>query len=163
MSANAYANDFHDPYSAPVLDYNKYNYNNQYTDTLTGNVMEPHDAVSFGDKISDWLGITHYHQDYDKYLSDKDKAYERAATQSARAWDEWFDSTSVQRRVADIEKAGLNPWLAIQSGLNISGNSSTAGSGSSARSVHSSKKDSNKLSQIAMAVMATAKLIAVLG
>lgn len=49
------------------------------------------------------------------------QAYERASIDSARAWSEYMDNTATQRRVKDIEAAGLNPWLAVQSGISGTG------------------------------------------
>ena len=50
-------------------------------------------------------------------LAQIDREYERASIESARAWSEYMDNTQTQRRVKDIEAAGLNPWLAVQNGI----------------------------------------------
>lgn len=113
-------------------------------------------------KIAQWFGA--WDQDeYNRFLTNQDRAYERAATSSARAWDEYMDSTKYQRMVKDLEAAGLNPYLALQGGLSAGSSSSTASQGSSARQItDSGKKQSNKLSSLAMLMIATAKLLALL-
>lgn len=88
-------------------------------------------------------------REYDKTL--QNQAYERASINSARAWDEYMDSTQVQRRVKDIEAAGLNPWLAIQNGVNSSG-SSSADTGGSAQHQTSSSQSSSVLGMLFMAL-----------
>lgn len=122
---------------------------------------EVHGATSFLDKASDFLGLSHYAEDYQKYLGDLDKLYEERRTNSARAWDEYMDSTKVQRLVKDIEAAGLNPWLAIQNGFSAGSSYSSAGSGSSARYHVDSKKEEtagNLLKSLLFVILATAKL-----
>lgn len=123
----------------------------------------PHGATSLFDKMSDLFGGTHYAEDYQKYLGDLDKLYEEGRTNSARAWDEYMDSTKVQRLVKDIEAAGLNPWLAIQNGFSAGSSYSSAGSGSSARYHVDSKKEEtagNLLKSLLLVILATAKLAA---
>ena len=156
------AQTFVDPYKDPQLNYSDYNYGGQYTDSSTGQVNQPHGANSFGEKLSDFFGFTHYDESYNRYLSDLDRAYERAATNSARAFDVWFDSTKTQRLMNDIKAAGLNPWLAVQNGLSVGSSASTAGSGSSARQQKKTSSKSSSLQTIAMSVIATAKLFAML-
>lgn len=96
---------------------------------------------------------------YSLWQSNQDKLYERESTNSARAWDLWMDSTATQRRVEDIKKAGLNPWLALQSGgINANTSTASAGSGSSARS----KESKSNIGQLAMVLLATAKLFSML-
>ena len=47
--------------------------------------------------------------DYAEYVRNE------ASAKAQRDWEEYMDSSKVQRSLKDIEAAGLNPWLAIQS------------------------------------------------
>ena len=53
---------------------------------------------------------------YEAYLNNLNNRNEYLATQSARNWDKMMDDTKIQRSMADYEKAGLNPYLLINSG-----------------------------------------------
>lgn len=88
-------------------------------------------------------------RDYQKSLDDK--AYERASIESARAWSEYMDNTQIQRRVKDIQEAGLNPWLAVQNGVSGTGTASVD-TGGSAKNKTSSKQSSSVLGMLFMAL-----------
>lgn len=72
---------------------------------------------------------------YDNYLLANERAYEQAKLHDARLWE----SMKYQIASNDLIKAGLNPWLAVQSGL--SGSSGNVGNSAS---TSSSSATSNK-------------------
>lgn len=102
---------------------------------------------NFFERIGDWFSGNDRATSYNQHSAILDKKYEQDNLTSARAWEEYMDSTAVQRRVKDIEAAGLNPWLAIQSGLSASGGSSVS-AGGSAKGYHSAKKGDNPIDTI---------------
>lgn len=93
---------------------------------------------------------------YEQELTRQDQAYERASIESARAWSEYMDNTAIQRRVKDIEAAGLNPWLAVQNGVQGTGAPSVDTGGSAQHQSRSGQSKSN----LGMLLLAIAKLLA---
>lgn len=88
---------------------------------------------------------------YQELMTARNQEYERASIDSARAWSEYMDNTQVQRRVKDIEAAGLNPWLAVQSGISGSGAPSVDTGGSAQHSTSSGQSKSG-LSALLIAI-----------
>lgn len=100
---------------------------------------------------------------YERYVAAQNREYERQSIASARAWDEYMDSTKVQRMVKDIEAAGLNPWLALNGGSIGSGSSAnSASAGGSARQSTNKKSGRSGIADLAMFMIATAKLFTAL-
>lgn len=88
----------------------------------------------------------------------------RANVTSARAWDEYFDSTAVQRRMKDIQAAGLNPWLALQSGgIQANGSAGSDNSPSSAKYHSKESKDGNPVKDIVGTAIKIIGMLALLG
>ena len=104
-----------------------YNYSYPGIDTSKGTANQ-----SSGSMASNWgttglpgwiMKLAGFDQEkkYNELMTARDQEYERASIESARAWSEYMDNTQIQRRVKDIEAAGLNPWLAVQSGVSGTG------------------------------------------
>lgn len=142
---------FVDPYS--------YSYPGVDTSQGTAHQSSGSMASNWGTSgIPGWLmNLAGFDQDkkYNELMTARDQQYERASIESARAWSEYMDNTQIQRRVKDIEAAGLNPWLAVQSGVSGSG-APSADTGGSARNKHSSGQSKSGL---AMLLMALAKIL----
>lgn len=102
-----------------------------------------------------------FESDYESYVNNVNAENEWKATQSARAWDKYLNDTQVQRLVADIKAAGLNPWLAVQNGISTSGVTSSQ----KADYKYSYKQEEKKADtgrNVALFMLAAARLLAVL-
>lgn len=90
---------------------------------------------------------------YNSALAQQERENELKDIEDARNFEIWKDSTKYQRTVDDLLKAGLNPWLAVQGGLNGStasvstGTPSHVSSAAKASAPKSSSKD-NTLSNL---------------
>lgn len=86
------------------------------------------------------------------YLDNSARAFNSQEAQKQRDWEQMMSNTQVQRGVADIKAAGLNPWLSIQN----SGIAGNVPSGSSASSSSGGASQANNKLVIAAGLIATA-------
>lgn len=101
--------------------------------------------------------------DYEAYLNNINNRNEAKAVQSARAWDEFMSSTAYSRAFEDMKRAGINPYLLLNSG-----SSPATSTGSSVKGSYDSKsslkdtQSNNKGRDMALILLAIARLAAAL-
>lgn len=106
-----------------------YNAENQTWTDDNGAYYSPDAVSAVSNMPEDWYSLLKEEQNFNS-----------AEAQKNRDFQEYMSSTSFQRMISDIEKAGYNPWLALNSGGAAMASGSTASSsGSSAASALSSK------------------------
>lgn len=84
---------------------------------------------------------------------EKAREWQVRSDASARAWEEYFDSTKYQRMMKDLKAAGLNPWLALNS---LNGSSAVGQSSGTTPSYKSSKLTDGSGDSIAGRLITTA-------
>lgn len=99
--------------------------------------------------------------DYRTYLDNLNKKNEFLASQSSRAWDKMMDDTKYQRMMKDFERAGLNPYLLVNDG-GISAASSPSSSKANYDSKWTKEKSGSSGRDVALLLIAAARLVAAL-
>lgn len=99
---------------------------------------------------------------YDAYLTNVNNRNEFKSAQSARAWDKMMDDTKYQRQMKDIAAAGLNPYLLVNNG-GISASAAPTGAKADYEKVSRRKQEkSDNGRNVALLVLALAKVAAAL-
>lgn len=87
-------------------------------------------------------------------MDEAERQFNSAEAAKQRAWEKEMSDSAISRAVADIKKAGLNPWLALNGGS--LGAASTPSGASASSSSGSSKVPENYLVKMLTAVISSA-------
>lgn len=130
-----------------------------FTSGYNNNWFNPVDHIIPGysafDTLFDPTGKHAAQQQYSNelYLQQQAQAFNSAQAEKQRAFEQYMSDTAIQRQVADIRAAGLNPWLALNGGQ-AQGASTPTGSSATSQ-VGDAKMANNKLA-VAAGIFATA-------
>lgn len=117
----------------------------------------------FGDIKNFFDGYRNKMEDeYQTYLLNNQREYEQQNLVDARKFQDYMESTKYQRTVKDLEKAGLNPYMMVQSGLGSTSVSSSSPSYStSAMKYRSKDKDGDKADNLVNAALRILGILAI--
>lgn len=118
-------------------------------------------AYQYSYQFGDWLsgGMAAGRQaEGQAALDAKEWQRNEYSAQQQRAFEEYMDSTKTQRAMADIQAAGLNPWLALQTAGLGGAVPNGAAASSSAGQVASGKSGSDMLGGLGAAAAGIAML-----
>ena len=101
--------------------------------------------------------------EYQTYLDNLDKRNEYRATQAANHWTAQREDTYYQRAMRDLDKAGINPYILVNEGsIGNSSASSAAKASYESNRGKETKSTSDKGRNVALIMLAVARLIAAL-
>ena len=152
MATSAFGISYDVPYSSP-----NFSSANPYTSAVVDQ------SYQFGDWITGRMADKQAAQNQ-AFLDTKEFQRNEYSAQQQRAFEEYMDSTKVQRAMKDLEAAGLNPWLAVQS-AGFGGSTPTGAAASSSAgqvSAHGSSPGSSLGSAafgLAMLIKTIAKVV----
>lgn len=124
---------------------------------IGGNLLDIfYDIHSFGDRSALLNRKEHSAFVVNNYLQDKANAFNAKEAQKQRDYEERLSNTAIQRAVSDAKSAGLNPYLAYNSGFQAS-----TPSGSTATSATASigSGSNSELGEIARTALQVVKLL----
>lgn len=93
--------------------------------------------------------------DYEQWMRNESSARQQ------RAFEEYMSNTQVQRAMADLKAAGLNPWLAVQS-AGFGGSVPTGASATSSAGQATQSNGSNGLQALGTSALGIAALLKVI-
>ena len=120
---------------------------------------------SIGGRIGNWFTGNNSiaEQRADAWNKASELAYNREEAQKSRDWSEYMASTSLQRMMADANKAGINPlYLVGNSGSSVSSGATASASGSGSNYSSGSTRKGSGIKDLAMTAMAIAKIAVLL-
>lgn len=131
-----------------------YNNGGQDYDGHSGSDITGKDSYSYGSTDYSGFDQASWTLEQQWKLDEAERQFNSAEAQKTRDWQQYMSDTAVSRAVADIKKAGLNPWLALNGGS--LGSASTPSGATASSSSGSSKMPHNYLVQLITAVISSA-------